>query len=304
MANFALAEEVNDETDIPANLSAVASGGVTHAGIVFPDVLLARWALFFDDLSVPWRFRPVSFVLGSGTRYVPDFWLPELHTWFQVADDRDDYWFDDLQRWREFALAADPHGTYTEELSRMGANSDEELAELDEEELDLALYAKTRLPLPPPWDAREALYSAGGIPDPHSMQEYGPEPNPSGSMRILGDGGYQWTRCPSCGHVGAEFNGRADRLGCGHGDPINDKNYQSNDPHLLRAYALARRATAARFDGTCARCELAFERHTLVLRGRPVGRRNWYHATCWRPANAPEGTETSPIEPSRGNSGQ
>jgi hypothetical protein len=259
--------------------------GVTYADVVFPALMYARWALFFDDLKVQWRFRPVSFVLGSSTSYLPDFWLPEIRTWFQILDTRDDDWYDRLKHWHEFALAADVDGYIAETLPDTAGLSDEDLAELDldEEELDLAFCAQVRRLLPPEWETRETLYCGGGIPDPQSMQEYGPDPNPSGSMHTFGDSEYQWTRCPSCGHVGAEFNGRADRLGCGHGDSERDKNYRANDPYLLGAYALARRATAARYDGVCAGCENPFPRRTLVLHGPRVGRRNWYHANCWRP---------------------
>jgi hypothetical protein len=296
MANYALAEAVpHGPGPLKDTLTGVYDADVvTYADTTFPSLPYARWALFFDDLNMPWRFRTVSFILGSGTSYLPDFWLPDIRTWFQIIDQRADDWFDHLQHWREFALAADVDGYIAETLPDTAAMSADELADLDldEEDLDLAQCARVRRPLPPEWETREALYCGGGIPDPRSMQEFGPVPNPSGSMRILGDSGYQWTRCPSCGYVGAEFNGRADRLGCGHGDIERDKNYRANDPYLLGAYALARRATPARYDGVCAGCENPFPRRALVLHGPRVGRRNWYHATCWRPLVASDEDET------------
>jgi hypothetical protein len=297
MANYALADVVHHGTQTTADglTAAGDAGGVTYADTVFPSLPYARWALFFDDLGMPWRFRAVSFVLGSGTTYLPDFWLPGVRTWFQIIDQRDDDWFDRLQHWREFALAADVDGHIAEALPDTAAMSADDLADLDldDEDLDLAQCVRVRRPLPPEWETREALYCGGGMPDPLSMQEYGPDPNPSGSMRVLGDSWYQWTRCPECGHVGAEFNGRADRLGCGHGDSARDKNYRANDPYILGAYGLARRATPARYEGVCAGCEDRFQRRALVLHGPRVGRRNWYHAKCWRPRTANGVDETS-----------
>ena len=296
MANYALAETVIPGVRTPADaqVTAVGTGDVTYADVAFPALMYARWALFFDDLKVPWQFRTVSFVLGSGTAYLPDFWLPGIRTWFQIVDTRDDDGFDHLQHWREFALAADVDGQIAQTLPDTAGMSHDDLAELDldEEDFDLALCAEVRRPLPPQWETREALYCGGGIPDPLSVQEYGPDPNPSGSMHTLGDSEYQWTRCPSCGHVGAELHGRADRLGCGHGDAARDKNCRANDPYLLGAYALARRATAARYEGVCAGCEQPFQRRSLVLHGPRVGRRNWYHANCWRPLTASGADET------------
>ena len=36
-----------------------------------------------DQLAVDWRYEPEGFELPSG-RYLPDFWLPALQTWFEV----------------------------------------------------------------------------------------------------------------------------------------------------------------------------------------------------------------------------
>lgn len=40
----------------------------------------ARWAVFFDALRLRWEYEPEGFELGDGTRYLPDFWLPDLVT--------------------------------------------------------------------------------------------------------------------------------------------------------------------------------------------------------------------------------
>jgi len=46
-----------------------------YAGCRFRSRLEARWAVFFDTLSIPWEYEPEGFELGDGERYLPDFRL-------------------------------------------------------------------------------------------------------------------------------------------------------------------------------------------------------------------------------------
>jgi len=55
-----------------------------YAGCRFRSRLEARWAVFFDTLGMEWQYEPQGFELENGTRYLPDFWLPECNTWFEV----------------------------------------------------------------------------------------------------------------------------------------------------------------------------------------------------------------------------
>lgn len=88
------------------------------------------------------------------------------------------------------------------------------------------------------------------------------------------------TACPQCGHIGAEHAGWADRLACGHGDPIRDDNERSSAPQILGGHRLARQTVAAQFGGLCAECATPMTFGDLVGAGRAVGRRRWYHADC------------------------
>lgn len=54
-----------------------------YAGCRFRSRLEARWAVFFDTLGVPWEYEPQGFDLPSG-RYLPDFWLPSISSWYEV----------------------------------------------------------------------------------------------------------------------------------------------------------------------------------------------------------------------------
>ena len=50
----------------------------------FRSRLEARWAVFFDALGIKWQYEPEGLRLGNGTLYLPDFYLPECNTFFEV----------------------------------------------------------------------------------------------------------------------------------------------------------------------------------------------------------------------------
>ncbi len=43
----------------------------------------ARWAVFFKAAEIKFQYEPEGYVL-NGTRYLPDFYLPEEACWFEV----------------------------------------------------------------------------------------------------------------------------------------------------------------------------------------------------------------------------
>jgi hypothetical protein len=62
-----------------------------YAGCRFRSRLEARWAVFFDTLGVKWEYESegIEIPLGkrygnSASRYLPDFWLPDLKTFVEV----------------------------------------------------------------------------------------------------------------------------------------------------------------------------------------------------------------------------
>jgi len=63
-----------------------------YAGCYFRSRLEARWAVFFDQLSIPWEYEAEGFVTESGP-YLPDFrvQLPGTisgeYQWFEVKPD-------------------------------------------------------------------------------------------------------------------------------------------------------------------------------------------------------------------------
>lgn len=55
-----------------------------YKGYRFRSRLEARWAVFFDALNIKWEYEKEGFDLGETGWYLPDFWLPESSTWFEV----------------------------------------------------------------------------------------------------------------------------------------------------------------------------------------------------------------------------
>jgi hypothetical protein len=58
-----------------------------YKGFLFRSRLEARWAVFFDALRVKWEYEKEGFEFDDGTRYLPDFWLPEHKLWVEVKGD-------------------------------------------------------------------------------------------------------------------------------------------------------------------------------------------------------------------------
>lgn len=55
-----------------------------YNGILFRSKLEAEWAKFFDAIDIPYIYEPEGFEFEDGTRYLPDFYLPEADQWFEV----------------------------------------------------------------------------------------------------------------------------------------------------------------------------------------------------------------------------
>lgn len=55
-----------------------------YRGYRFRSRLEARWAVFFDAMGIEWRYEEQGFELSDGSRYLPDFYLPESNTFFEV----------------------------------------------------------------------------------------------------------------------------------------------------------------------------------------------------------------------------
>lgn len=55
-----------------------------YKGRRFRSRLEARHAVFYDHLGIPWEFEDHDFLLPSGIRYLPDFWLPKQDCFIEI----------------------------------------------------------------------------------------------------------------------------------------------------------------------------------------------------------------------------
>lgn len=62
-----------------------------YKGCHFRSRLEARWAVFLDHLGVPWQFETEGYEFPDGTRYLPDFWLPESKVFLEIKRDNLDW---------------------------------------------------------------------------------------------------------------------------------------------------------------------------------------------------------------------
>ncbi len=72
-----------------------------YKGYRFRSRLEARWAVFFDACGVKWEYEPEGFELEDGTWYLPDFYLPEIDTFFEckgVMSDKDAHKIEEFLR--------------------------------------------------------------------------------------------------------------------------------------------------------------------------------------------------------------
>lgn len=62
-----------------------------YKGILFRSKLEAQWAKFFDKLNIEWIYEPEGIEFDDGTKYLPDFYLPELECFFEVKGIMSDF---------------------------------------------------------------------------------------------------------------------------------------------------------------------------------------------------------------------
>lgn len=55
-----------------------------YNGYKFRSRLEARWAVFFDTIGIKYEYEPEGITLSDGTLYLPDFYLPQFYSYFEV----------------------------------------------------------------------------------------------------------------------------------------------------------------------------------------------------------------------------
>ena len=59
-----------------------------YNGYRFRSRLEARWAVFFDAAGIKYQYEPQGFVAEDGTKYLPDFYLPDFDIYCEVKPTR------------------------------------------------------------------------------------------------------------------------------------------------------------------------------------------------------------------------
>lgn len=68
----------------------LAAKPALYAGTWFRSRLEASWAAFLEHHAVKWTYEESWFTFRDGTKYLPDFWLPESRAWLEVKGTLDD----------------------------------------------------------------------------------------------------------------------------------------------------------------------------------------------------------------------
>ena len=175
-----------------------------YNGYRFRSRLEARWAVFFDTLGIRYEYEPEGFVLSDGTKYLPDFWLTDLHVWVEVKGNMTK---EDKHKIEQFR---DDHANATKGLGDWS---------------DGALWVVGRIP------SEEQLAN--------DMYPYYYE---WGDLVWSFDWDWPYIPCvcPVCGKPGIEYDGRGARVCAGCCD--YDKGYTGTDIRVQMAYDAARQA--------------------------------------------------------------
>ena len=182
-----------------------------YRGYRFRSRLEARWAVFFDKLRVRWDYEPQGYALTLLPRdpdhlgaYLPDFWLPDQQSWFEVkGEEPDAHEWQRLSRFADLVIADDT-------APRL-------------------FVAVGRIPDP------TTVGSSGPYGDQLTITRIFPDD--------ASDEPYAWTTCTNCGFPDLQWSARSERNHCGCGAKWEGDNYQNGDDHLiLAAYQAARSA--------------------------------------------------------------
>ena len=165
-----------------------------YRGYRFRSRLEARWAVVFDALELSWQYEPEGFDFGQGDYYLPDFYLEGIG-WLEIKG---------YPGWYK----ADPEMTRL--IEKLAIQSGE----------SVYLFAG-QIPYPrEPESEYVECWHPDEDEDRFTGDEWWPEDWSVEQCKEFGmdfpaccyDFGRWWCLCPSCGAVGIEYEGRADRL--------------------------------------------------------------------------------------------
>jgi hypothetical protein len=184
-------------------------------GIPFRSRLEARWAVFFDSMKprIVYEYEPELIGTPYGA-YLPDFWLPELHTFFIVKGNG----MDEQEKAKCDWIGKQGYGVF--------------IADRRELPQTFQLWSG-------PFDPDERFDDKHGGWLYHGSGEYVPGGGAVEEASSRWDQSITFCQCNICGLVGIEFDGRAERLSCGCYS-FDERNH-GNQYNLDNALRIARR---------------------------------------------------------------
>ena len=75
-----------------------------YKGYRFRSRLEAKWAVFFDEAQIPWRYEIEGYKLSNGVCYLPDFYLPTFQIYVEIKPDiqrTEKGWGAKVEEWEE-----------------------------------------------------------------------------------------------------------------------------------------------------------------------------------------------------------
>lgn len=213
-----------------------------YGGCLFRSRLEARWAVFFDQLSIPWLYEHEGYDLGADGRYLPDFLLypnTQIAMWFEVKGKFPSP--EELRKAQGLSRGTGlPTFIYFGELAvpapaSLAEMSIGEFMDDDEEWMWVNEYGWMRYPSgPPAWEV--------GIPPTAFCFRPRSEQPPRSNH-------WWWTDCPFCGLVILKIHGQVGWCPRFTGDQVPPDPLYPRFAHatdrLLAAYTAAR---SARFE--------------------------------------------------------
>lgn len=190
------------------------------------------------ELGVEWHYEYEGFALPSGN-YLPDFWLPGFRTAFPWTEHRRSELLWRTDRVEKGFEEVELPGTFLE------IKGSHEYDTVPLQELAELTHCRVILLIGTPFEYLDAVRgvfddgNVGGLPTSR------PERSFLFAGLGRGDEPYFWTVCEKCSAVGLEFDGRSARISHRSGCPVlssgADKNYNADDPRILRAIECSRR---------------------------------------------------------------
>lgn len=99
----------------PETVAVLKPRAALYAGVWFRSRLEATWAAYFQAHGMLWQYEERAFEFPDGTRYLPDFWLPDSRAWFEVKGQ-----VDETDRLKILNLAE--HAQHRDELVLVGGS--------------------------------------------------------------------------------------------------------------------------------------------------------------------------------------